>query len=287
VNPIKLALIIIPIFAIVAWLSDLWARRKRTKRKLVKLFASRVASPSPAGLPSLKRRSPELKIAALAILAILAASLMVNLNLYLTLAAAFIAVPLAWWFLRRRRLKKMRRDFSDYFAEAVDSLNRAVQAGVPVEKALASVGELYHGELGDRFRRLVNLLELGTPFREALADFTYQLDMPDVEFFCAVLALNRESGSKLSPLLTSLGRTLRERQSVDRKLRGLTAESRGAARILMVLPVVVIALQAFLNPSHLSFLLTDSIGRLLLGYAAVSMTAGFLIIQRMSRLTEV
>jgi tight adherence protein B len=181
----------------------------------------------------------------------------------------------------------MRREFAAAFPDSVDSLNRAIQAGVPVERALASMAELYHGEIAARFRRLVRLLDLGVPFREALNSFSQQLDLPDVDFFCAIMALNRENGNRLSPLLTSLSQTLRERQAVDRKLRGLTAESRGSAKILMILPIVVIGLQTFLNPGHLDFLLTDQVGRILLGYVAVSMFAGFLIIQRMSRLMEI
>jgi tight adherence protein B len=195
--------------------------------------------------------------------------------------------PLTFWLLRKRRLAKTRKEFVSFFPESVDSLNRAIQAGVPVERALASMAELYHGELAKRFRRLVQLLELGVPFREALNSFSHQLDLPDVDFFCAIMALNRESGSRLSPLLTTLSRTLRERQAVDRKLRGLTAESRSSARILMILPVIIIGLQTFLNPGHLDFLLTDHTGRILLGYVSISMLAGFLIIQRMSNLMEI
>jgi tight adherence protein B len=228
----------------------------------------------------------ETKIGFMAFVAAIAASLILNLSFWPSLLLLVGAAPLVYWLVRRRRLNKIRQDFAAFFPEAIDSLNRAIQAGLPVERALASVAELYHGELAARFRRLVQLLELGIPFREALDAFSNQLNLPDVDFFCALLALNRESGSRLSPLLTSLHQTLRERQAMARKLQGLTSESRNAARILAVLPLFIIGFQTFMNPSHLDFLLTDPIGRLLLGYAIISIGAGLLIIQRMSRLLE-
>jgi len=39
---------------------------------------------------------------------------------------------------------------------------------------------------------------------ERLGNFADELDDPDVDFFCEVLALNRETGSALSPMLASL-----------------------------------------------------------------------------------
>ena len=35
-------------------------------------------------------------------------------------------------------------------------------------------------------------MKVGLPFREALGNFADELDDPDVDFFCEVLALNRE-----------------------------------------------------------------------------------------------
>jgi tight adherence protein B len=236
---------------------------------------------------SWKKRAPEFKVSVIFFVATASLALLLGLPWHLSLLLVALSGPMSFWLLRRRRLSKIRREFSSFFPESVDSLNRAIQAGVPVERALASMADLYRGEIAKRFRRLVQLLELGVPFREALVSFSQQLDLPDVDFFCAIMALNRESGSRLSPLLTSLSRTLRERQAVERKLKGLTAETRSSARILMLLPIIVIGLQMFINPNHIEFILIDPVGRILLGYVAISMLAGFLIIQRMSSLMEI
>jgi tight adherence protein B len=287
VSELELILIATPIFILGVLAYNAWRQRKIVAHRLARLKAQPEAEISVLKTDVWKNRTPEFKIGLVVFVITLGLVFIVNLPWHLSFLSLLFSAPITWWLLRRHRLAKARREFAAAFPDSVDSLNRAIQAGVPVERALASMADLYHGEIAARFRRLVQLLELGVPFREALNSFSQQLDLPDVDFFCAIMALNRESGSRLSPLLTSLSATLRERQAVDRKLRGLTAESRGSARILMLLPIIVIGLQTFLNPGHLEFLLSDQIGRILLGYVVVSMLAGFLIIQRMSRLMEI
>lgn len=188
-----------------------------------------------------------------------------------------------WYGVRAWRIQKLRREFSERFPDAIDSLTRAVQAGVPVEKALATVGETYEGELGRRFRTLVQHIELGFPFREASAAFSESLKMPDVDFFCAVLSLNRETGSRLTPMLISLSRMLRDRRGVNRKIRVMTSETRSAAKLLSILPFVVLAVQFFFNPKAFEFLIYDEAGRFILGVCLCVMIFGIVVINRMSR----
>jgi tight adherence protein B len=261
-------------------------RRRRILRRTAFLSGRREAPPLLSFIPWRELGSVEIRMAGLAVFLSLVIAFMFALPIWLILAQLAVICPLAWYVARRCRLARLRARFAERFPEAVDSLTRAVRSGVPVDRALASLGDIFDGVMADRFRRLVRQLELGVPFRDALRNFSRSLDLPDVDYFCSVLALNRESGSPLSPMLITLGRTLRERQAVDRKLRGLTSESRAAATVLSFLPLIIIGLQAFLNPGQFAFLLGDPTGRLVLGYSTISIVAGLLIIRRMSRLLE-
>lgn len=188
-----------------------------------------------------------------------------------------------WLLVRRWRFDRARKAFLLRFPEAIDNFTRSIQTGIPVERALRILGESYEDELGRRMTRLNQEMKVGLPFREALTNFAAGLDSADVDFFCEVLALNRETGSPLSPMLVSLSQMLRERRAIDRKLKALTSESRASARVLCLLPLFILVLQGFLNPAQVLFLLHDPTGRLVAGYCLVSMAAGFVVIQRMSR----
>jgi tight adherence protein B len=269
----------------------IWLIRRDQKRQIVyhrlSWAKSRDRAPSILNRVNFQNlKKTENKIALLALFLSLGLAFLINMPFWALILQFMVSAPLAWFIVRRYRINRLRKKFYSRFPDAIDSLTRAIQAGVPVERALASLGEIYEGEIGNRFRSLVQHLELGVSFRQALTMFSADLEIADVDFFCAILALNRESGSRLTPMLISLSQTLRDRRAVDRRLQALTSESRGAARILTILPIFILGLQTFLNPAQMRFMLEDPTGRSVLGYCAISMSIGLLIIRRMSRLLE-
>ena len=203
-------------------------------------------------------RQPECQ----ATILVMMGALLLGWFLKLSIAAEVLLLVMvgaaSWIIVRRWRLDRARRAFLSRFPEAVDNFTRSIQAGIPVDRALKILGEAYDDEFGRRVLKLCREMKVGLPFREALGNFADELDDPDVDFFCEVLALNRETGSALSPMLASLS-------------------------MLCLLPVFILGLQAFLNPSQLLFLVNDPAGRIVAGCALACMLAGFIIIQRMSR----
>jgi tight adherence protein B len=283
---IKVIAILLPLFVLSLWVIRVSNKKLALESRLSRLVPGRKSSKAEGKYrEQFSLKKAENKGALIGILAVIVAVLIFNFPLWLAVPLIPLGGIIAWYMVKRQRIKRLRIRFSDHFQDALATLSRAVQAGVPVERALGSIGEIYDGEISARFSQLVRHLELGVGFREALQIFSKDLEMADVDFFCAILALNREQGSPLSPMLISLEQTLRERKSVDRKLQALTSESRGAARILSVLPIFVIGLQAFLNPRQIQFLIGDPVGRTVIGYCAISMFIGLMIIRRMSRLT--
>ncbi len=263
------------------------ARRKKVLyARLDFLRSDRAEVAKKSRIPWQELSRPEVRIAAGGVLISIVVAFFFNLPVWLIVLLLFIVCPAAWYLVRQYRLQRFRAEFAAHFPEAVDGLTRAVQAGVPLERALASICAIFDGEMANRFQTLVQQMEIGISFKEALDNFSAGLDLPDVDYFCAVLVLHRETGSQITPMLISLSKTLSERRVVARKLKALTAESRAAARVLSFLPLFIIGLQALLNPQQLQFLINDPLGRIVLGYCTLSMAAGILIIQRMSRLSE-
>ena len=206
-----------------------------------------------------------------------------ELPLWLIPVLSILAGLAAKALIVRFRYAAARKKFAEDFPDAVENLARAVQSGIPIERALGGLGELFQGEVGASFRHMVRQLELGVPFRNALSGLGGRYNLPDVDFFCAVLSLNRDTGGPLSQILGSLSGTLRARQSAERRLQVLTAEARASARIVAMLPLAIIGLQLVLNPQQITFMFYDDSGRQVFGYCALCIVAGLLLIRRMSR----
>lgn len=285
---IVLSIVVIVLCVIVSMLSHSARRDKQLKARLLALRSQGgTAHNETSGfrLPA-RLRLPEAQCAVGAVLVSLALAGYFALNIWLSVALVVLSTALVWFVVRQRRLARIRKAFLQRFPESVDSFARSIKAGIPLERSLAVLGTSFGGELGRRYMRLTEELKIGLPFRECLHNFSAEVDDADVDFFCGVLALTRETGSPLSPMLATFSEMLRERKAVDRKLEGLTAESRASARVLCLLPLFLMGLEFFLNPSHLYFLVNDPTGRIVTGLCLTLMVCGFLIIQRMSHSLE-
>ena len=292
-NVLNLSLIFILLLAIgfvALMLFDSRSKARLKARRLISLSGITLqddeTKTSSINLWSRFIKSTESQISLAAVVALIFVGYFFNVPFMLELIVIAIATPIVWIVVRKIRISKLKKTFMARFPEAVDNFARSIKAGIPLEKALAVIGDTYDDALGARFRLLVQQMNLGLSFRQSLKNFTADLNNADVDFFCAVLALSRETGSPLSPMLAAFTGMLRERRAVERKLLTLTAESRASARVLCLIPLFIIGLQIFLNPSQISFLINDEVGRMVTGYCCLSMVVGFIVIQRMSRSLE-
>jgi tight adherence protein B len=199
---------------------------------------------------------------------------------------SFIAFVLTVALLTHIGKSRERKAFEMAFPEAVEMLTRSVKTGVPLDEAFLSLAERFEGELSRRFDIFQSELALGKPFRDAGVTFCDGLNMPDVEFFFAVLSLNRESGSELTPTLEAMSYTLRERQKIRRRAVVLTSEIRSSAKVMAALPFFVAAIMFFLNPGMTDFYLHDLTGQVILGCCVLSILFGLMIIRDIANIDD-
>lgn len=199
---------------------------------------------------------------------------------------AAVAAAMVVRYRKAVRRRAIRRQFLANFPEAVDGLTRSVVAGISVETALGEMGQYFPEVIRDRFSEMTDQLELGVPFATVMKKLTADMkdmDIPELEFFCTVLVINRQTGGRVSEVLTRLSRSLRERSNASRELEILTSEPRASANVVALIPLGLIGAQAVVNPAGIHFLLNDPTGRMVLAYAIASIVLGLAIIRRMTR----
>jgi len=106
----------------------------------------------------------------------------------------------------------------------------------------------------------------------------------DAKLFVTAILVQRESGGTLSEVLLGLAGVVRERAALRERVATLTAEPRASARVLGLLPIVCFALLFVLDPAFVRPMVTTTLGHLLLAYAALSVTVGYLLLSRFARI---
>ncbi|KXO13170.1 Flp pilus assembly protein TadB [Moritella sp. JT01] len=185
----------------------------------------------------------------------------------------------SYWLMRMRQ----HREFEAAFTQVLGQMSRAVSAGISVPQAIAQIADYQQGMLGREFSLIRDKLEIGIGLKQALNQASIRLPYVSFHFFRVALILNEENGGQLREVLHSLSRTVHDNAAIKMKIKSLTAEPRMTAAILASLPVILIGVMFFKNPSAFITLTQSASGHLVLGYVVTSMALGLAIIHLLTK----
>ncbi|MYL97433.1 pilus assembly protein TadB [Novosphingobium sp. FGD1] len=154
-------------------------------------------------------------------------------------------------------IKKRTNAFNVKFADAIDLLVRGLRSGLPVSETLTVVSQEIPGPVGEEFKLVTDRMKVGKSMEEALQDTADRLGIPEFNFFCITLAIQRETGGNLAETLANLSEVLRKRAQMKLKIRAMSSESKASAYIVGSLPFIVFGMIYWLNPTYIGEFFLD------------------------------
>jgi tight adherence protein B len=179
-------------------------------------------------------------------------------------------------FMASRRINK----FEEQFPEATELLARSLRAGHAFTTGLSMVAEELPDPVGAEFRLVYDRQSFGMPITDALRDMAQRVPLIDARFFVTAVLTQRESGGNLAEVLDNLARLMRERFTVRREVKTLSAHGRITGLVLVCLTPALAAILFFLAPAHMMLLLSDPLGRFMVGGCIVLQIIGGLAIRK-------
>lgn len=196
-------------------------------------------------------------------------------------AVVGLVLPVAWLVHRRSgRLKK----FEEQFPEALDLMSRAIRAGHAFQTALGMVGDELPAPVGQEFKNTFDRQNFGLPLRDAMDEMAARVAIIDVRFFVTAVAIQRETGGNLSEILDNLAHVVRERFKIRRQVRVHTAHGRFTGYVLLALPAALAVALSFISPDHMTLLVRERMGQMMLAGAMVLQTIGFVWIRQVIKI---
>ena len=159
-------------------------------------------------------------------------------------------------FIVGRAIKKRTNNFNTKFPDGIELLVRGLRSGLPVTETLAVVAQEVPGPVGEEFKGVVER-KIGRTMEDALQEAADRLDIPEFNFFCITLAIQRETGGNLAETLSNLADVLRKRAQMKLKIKAMSSESKASAYIVGALPFIVFAMIWWINPSYIGGFFTD------------------------------
>lgn len=146
----------------------------------------------------------------------------------------------------------LRRHRQDAVLEAVRMLRHLLETGgVGVQQALEVLGQRGPERLRADFAMIVDAAAAGRQ-REAWIQARARVAEPMFDLLAAAIELQRPGGGELSPLFAGLEESLSGLHEVVREAEALQVQARGAAALIVSLPVVFLVVLAALGSPYLA-----------------------------------
>jgi len=184
------------------------------------------------------------------------------------------------WVLSYRRKKRIK-NFLQEFPSAVDVIIRGVKSGLPLGACLQTVAAQAKEPVRSEFQAIVAATTVGLTIAQAVDRLAERVPISDTNFFAIVINVQQQAGGNLTEALGNLSKVLRDRVTLDLKVKALSAEAKASAWIIGLLPFVMGGLIYMLQPAYMSVLWTTGMGKVLLAGVGLWMSTGTLIMRQM------
>ncbi|MDB5764476.1 MAG: hypothetical protein JWQ21_3471 [Herminiimonas sp.] len=180
--------------------------------------------------------------------------------------------------LSTRRLKQ----FEEQLPDALLMVSGAMRAGASLNVALESMIKEQKPPLSQEFELMLREQRLGVDFDTALVNMEKRNPLQDFSLVISGLRISREVGGNLAEMLESLSNTLREKATMEGKIRSLTAQGKMQGLIMSCLPLLMMAALNWIEPKAMGTMFTTLFGWATLTVILVMITIGYLVIRKIT-----
>jgi tight adherence protein B len=179
-------------------------------------------------------------------------------------------------FFKHRRLRTIRGQMPD----AIMLVSGGLRAGASLPGALAQMVAEMQPPISQEFDLFLREQRIGVSFDEALDAFEKRVPVEEVALLSSALRVSRETGGNLAETLERLAATLREKLTIEGKIRALTAQGKLQGIVVGMLPLALMAVLSRMEPVAMAPLFHTWYGWATLGFIGVMELVGALIIRK-------
>ena len=196
----------------------------------------------------------------------------------ITVAVCACACAVVWL----RTVQDKRRDaLREGIPDALRSMAVCFQAGLSLLQTFQQVASEVQGPLGTLFARAAHQLETGEGAGRALEVLRRGSSVAELAFVAVALDVQHQAGGSMKQVLDAARDTVQSEIELRRALRVQTAQAKLSARVVSVLPFVLIAVFSLVSEGFLDPFFASPMGMALLAIALGMQAAGIVAVRRM------
>ncbi len=195
--------------------------------------------------------------------------------------AAVATLVLPKYYIKTLAARRLKR-FEEQLPDALMMISGAMRAGASLNVAMESMIKEQKPPLSQEFELMLREQRLGMDFDTALVNMEKRNPLQDFSLVVSGLRISREVGGNLAEILESLANTLREKATMEGKIRSLTAQGKMQGLIMSCLPLLMMAALNWIEPKAMGTMFTTLFGWATLAVIMIMITIGYLFIRKIT-----
>lgn len=148
------------------------------------------------------------------------------------------------------KAKKRMDLFEEQLPDAVELMVRSLRVGHPFASSVNIVAQEMPDPLGTEFGILVDEANFGADISDSLRKMTERVEVQDLRFLAVAVAIQSQSGGNLAEVLDGLGKVIRSRFKLFRRVNAITAEAKWSGWFLSFFPIMALIAINVLQPDY-------------------------------------
>ncbi len=197
-----------------------------------------------------------------------------------------LSIPIFERFMAARK----KRTLVGQFRQFLYALSTSLSAGRSIDNALIAAEQdlsvLLASDKGEMVRALGQIngkVANGASPEQAFHYYSEQSQVSDIRQFAEVLLISRQSGGDLVELIRKTANLIAEKIEIELELQTMTAQKRFEARVLMIVPFLMIGFLALGSPDYMAPLYQGA-GRLIMTVVLMTLLLGMVWIGSIMRM---
>ncbi len=182
--------------------------------------------------------------------------------------------------LRQRRIQR----FDAQLPDALLALGSALRSGASLQAGLRQIAAEGQAPLAQEFGLMMREQRFGLGMEESLNNLYLRVPTETTNLVVCALGVAAETGGNLAETLERIASTVRARLHMEGRIRALTAQGRLQARVVAILPLLMIAVLHRLEPETMQLLWTSTMGWAVLATVLLLDFLGLWLIRKIVRI---
>ena len=177
-------------------------------------------------------------------------------------------------------MARHQRELRQTLPQAVRLLCIALDSGNSLLQALEYAAKNSNGAIARELKRAVWDVKAGKSFEEAMEGLRKRTGGSEFSCLAVAMEIQHRCGGTLSQILQSVSQMLQQSAELEEELVTKTTQAQLSARVVALMPIVVVGLLSVVSPGYLGQFFESLPGVALLVVAVILEVAGVVLVKR-------